>query len=78
MQNYPIPMGSYYAECCKQMQNRQRVIEFAETYLTFLKQVSNKTPLLGVLAYILSTCKKRNRLKSMILSGYENNAIAFC
>jgi hypothetical protein len=60
---------------CNQVQNRQRVTEFSETYLRILKQVSKRPPFLGDLAYILSTYKKRNRLKLMILSGYEENEI---
>ena len=75
LQNYPVSAGYFHAECCKQVQNKQRVTGFTETYLRFLKQVSKQSPFPGVLAYILSTCKKRNRLKSLILSGCENNAI---
>jgi hypothetical protein len=48
-------------------------------YTSFISTIKlnrlEKGSLFRVLAYILSIYKKRNRLKSLIISGYENNAI---
>jgi hypothetical protein len=58
-----------------QVQNKQRVTEISETNSMILKLVSNFHPIIGVLAYTLSTFKKINRLKSLILSVCEKNKI---
>jgi hypothetical protein len=59
------------------VQNKQSVTEFSETFLMFFKQFSIFHPIPGVFMNILSSWEKRNRSESLILSGYENNAIDF-
>ena len=50
-------------------------MEVIETFSPKFFKVSKKTPFTGVFTYILSTYKKINRLKSLILGGYKQIVI---
>jgi hypothetical protein len=47
LQSYLLIRDYLDAKHCNQMQNRQRVTELIETYITVFKLVSKNTPLLG-------------------------------